>query len=163
MRPFRSARLLLIPALVLPLVLATVVGPTQAWARGGNVSVKCYTLTGTWGGSWQVACQQPLVTGTFGNVAANFPTSSSTVIWGAGNNPMIPPDHTTFSMTTRQRTGRTDKCHAGSSEYLVTGRVISNTKTPGIKGKVRGFVCVSGSGALSLLKARNGFAKPFKL
>ncbi len=164
MRPFRSARLLVIAALVFPLVLATVVLPTQAWARGlGNVKVNCYTLTGSWGGSWQLTCQQELVTGTFGNVAASFPTSPSIVIWSTGANPAIPPDRTTISMTTTQRTGRHDKCHTGFQEYVVRGAVTYNTETPGIKGKVKAFVCVSGGGALSLLKGKGGLAKPFKL
>jgi len=164
MRPFRSARLL-IPVLVIPVVLATVVLPTQAWAHGpSKVSVKCYTLTGTWGvGNWTLTCNQEQVTGSMGTVAANFPSSTATVIWGNGPNRLIPPDQTTFSMATSQRMGRFDKCPSGSSEFVVSGGVISNTQTPAVKGKVKAFVCVNGGGALSLLKAKNGFSKPFKI
>jgi hypothetical protein len=110
-----------------------------------------------------LTCNQEVVTGTFGNIAADFPSSISTVIWGVGPNPMIPPDQTTFSMTSSQKLGHFDKCPSGSSEYLVSGGVISNTETPAVKGKVKGFVCVNGSGVLSLLKAKNGFSKPFKI
>src|SRR6202158_5582946 len=87
MRSFRAARLLVLPALVVPLLLGIVVPSGTAWAKGAK-AVSCKTLHGTAGGSWSLqGCNQPGITGgdTTG-ISQPFPTApvsfgSVTITW----------------------------------------------------------------------------------
>jgi hypothetical protein len=155
MRPFRSARLLMIPALVLPIVLSTVALSGTAWAKGAK-TVACKQLTGTAGGTWALSdCTQPAITG--GNstaVSKPFPTtagfSSVVVTW----NPVGeahrggPAGTTTFSYSASQLVGHKNKCGTSSTEWSLVGSVTANTVSPKVKGKLKVFACVSRSGAL---------------
>ncbi len=159
MRPFRSARLLVIPALVFPVVLSTVALSGTAWAKGAK-TVVCRELSGTAGSTWALSdCTQPAITG--GNSTATstpFPTHSGffsvVVTW----NPVGeahrggPAGTTTFHYSATQLVGHKNKCGASSTEWSLAGTVFSNTVSPKVKGKLKVFACVSRSGALSQKK-----------
>ena len=155
MRTFRSARVLVLPALVLPLALSTVVLSGTAWAKGAK-AVSCKTLTGTAGGSWSLnGCNQPAITG--GNttgITPNFPTTAGSgtmvITWNPAGEAHRggPAGTTTFSYTAAQLTGHKDKCR-GSSEWSLLGQVTGNTVSPKVKGKLKVFACVSRTGALT--------------
>ena len=53
-----------------------------------------------------------------------------------------PAGTTTFSYSATQLTGHKDKCR-GASEWVLLGRVTSNTVSPAVKGKFKVFACVS--------------------
>ncbi len=156
MRPFRCARLLVIPALVLPVVLSSVALSGTAWAKGAK-TVVCRQLSGTAGStSWSLDdCTQPAITG--GNSTAMstpFPTAagfhSVTVTW----NPVGeahrggPAGTTTFHYSASQLMGHKNKCGTSSTEWELVGTVTANTVSPKVKGKLKVFACVSRSGAL---------------
>jgi hypothetical protein len=163
MRSFRAARLLVLPALALPLLLSAVLLPGTAWAKSATKPVKCPSVTGTYGSTWYLmGCSQPgkqggyLVIGT-GNDPFSTPFLPSagpvtaTVTWGELPNPSLPHLKSTVHITTTQLSKKKDKCGTGT-EYLVTGSVVSNSKPVGIKlGKLKMFVCNNG-GALSAHK-----------
>lgn len=159
MRTFRSARFLVLPAVVIPLVLSTVVLSGTAWAKGAK-AVACRSLNGTAGGSWSFnGCNQPAITG--GNttgMSKPFPTApvssgSLTITWNpvgeAHRGPT--PGTTTVSYSATQLTGHKDKCR-GSAEWELLGRVTSNTVSPAVRGKLKIFACVTPSGVLSQRK-----------
>ena len=157
MRSFRAARILVLPALVVPLVLGIVVPSGTAWAKGAK-AVSCQTVGGTVGpsGSWYLeGCTQPAITG--GNTTAiskPFPTAPSrgslTVTWNPSGEAHRggPAGTTTFSYSAMQLTGHKDKC-PGATEWELTGNVTGNTVSPKVKGKLKLFACVSASGVLS--------------
>jgi hypothetical protein len=165
MRPFRLVRLLVVPALALPLVLSTIVLPGTAWAKGSK-TVKCVILNGTYGGSWSLSgCSPVAIAGAAGSgngpqatVAQNFPVSPATITWGTPANRRAAPLKTTITFGVSELTGHRDKCGAGSKEFNVTGTVTGNSATPGVRigGKVKIFVCDK-AGVLSSHK------KSFKL
>lgn len=157
MRPFRLVRLLVVPALALPLVLSTVVLPGTAWAKGSK-TVKCVMLNGTYGGSWSLSgCSPVTITGSAGSggrpqatVAQNFPVSPATITWGTPANRHAAPLKTTITYAVSELTGHRDKCGAGSREFIVAGTVTGNSATPGVRigGKIKILVCDKG-GVLS--------------
>jgi hypothetical protein len=165
MRPFRLVRLLVVPALALPLVLSTIVLPGTAWAKGSK-TVKCVHLNGTYGSSWSLTgCSPVTIAGSVGSgnrpqatVAQNFPTSPATITWGTPANRRALPLQTTIQFTVAELTGHKDKCGTGSREFLVSGSVTGNSESVGVRigSKVKIFVCDK-AGVLSSHK------KSFKL
>ncbi len=157
MRSLRATRLLVLPALVVPLVLGIVVPSGTAWAKGAK-AVACKTLHGTAGGSWYLqGCNQPAITGgdttgidkPFPNAPVAF--GSLTITWDPVGEAHRggPAGTTTFSYSAMQLTGHKDKCKGIPTEWEVLGKVTSNTVSPKVKGKLKIFACVSPSGVLS--------------
>ncbi len=147
MRSFRSVRLLVIPALVLPLVLSTVVVSGSAWAKGSK-PVKCTRLSGTYGGSWTLGdCSPFTVIGSgnpAGTISTAFPRSPAVITWGTPVNRHASPLQSTISFVVSQLTGHKNKCGPGALEYELVGSIMHNSASPGVKGKVKLFVCDTG-------------------
>ncbi len=171
MRPFRSVRLLAIPALVVPLLLSAVVVSGPAFAKNPNAKqpVMCRTVTGTVS-SWQLlSCNAAPITGSQSNsITPAFPTTAqinyeATIAWnngrygGRGGNPA----GTTTIKASASATPK-NKCALGSTEWELAGTILSNTVVPAVKGKVKIFACVSTSGALTN-RFKKGNLKPAKL
>jgi hypothetical protein len=159
MRPFRSARLVMIPTLVALLALSTLVASSSASARGaGSKTAQCMTLSGTYGGSWSLYnCSPPAIVGIppssgqpNGTISSAFPTSPAVITWGVPPDPRQPPLTTKITFSVRALTAHKDKCGA-ALEYALVGSVVSNSRNPGVKGHVKMFVCDAG-GALSQKK-----------
>ena len=167
MRPFRSLRLLTIPALAVPLLLSTFVAGGSAWARGGSKAVVCKTVMGTVSDWALEGCTQPLITSTGSQephgIDMPFPTSagpySATITWNTLDNPHRggPPGTTTINVNVSAP--HKDKCAAGSSEWQLIGSISAGTTTPAVKGKVKIVACVSSSNAVTN-SLGNGRAKP---
>ena len=164
MRPFRSLRPVLAPALAVPLVLSALVLNGPAWAKATSKAVVCHSVEGTVANWGLVGCTQPLITST-GSQAIDtpFPSAvgpySATITWNTLDQPHRgdPPGTTTISV--KVTTPRKDKCAHGSSEWQLAGFVASGTTTPAIKGKVKIVACVtSGGGVTNVLN--NGRGKP---
>ncbi len=152
MRPSRSVRLIVIPALVVPLALSTVVLSGTAWAAKVKAKpVNCRTLMGTAGGSWGFeGCTQPAITG--GNttgISIPFPTSvgfyTAVITWNPAGQAHRGPHAgtTTVSFAVTQRTGHHNKCGTGKTEWKLAGTIKSNTVSPQVKGKLKIFACVT--------------------
>jgi hypothetical protein len=157
MRSFRTARLLVLPALVVPLLLGIVVPSGTAWAKGAK-AVSCVTLMGQAGGTWSLeGCNQPAITG--GNttgISQPFPTAhvgsgSLTITWNPEGEAYMggPAGTTTFSYSAMQLTGPKDKCMGIPTEWELQGWVTGNTVSPKVKGKLKLFACVGPLGVLS--------------
>jgi hypothetical protein len=169
MRSFRSARLLVLPMVVLPLVLSTVVLSGTAWAKAKASKATCGEVTGTFGGSWQMQACTPAsyVGGGTQSISINFPTvagSHNGVVFTWSPRGFADPREggsTTFGFTLKQLVGHRDKCaktSPGSSEWeLSGGRETHFTGNSNLKGRLKGFICVSKLGALSTY--RNKFVK----
>jgi hypothetical protein len=160
MRRFRSARLLVIPALVLPVVLSTVALPGTAWAKGAK-TVTCRELTGTAGTTlWYFEdCTQPAITGGDSTMMSTpFPTAAGRYSVKVTWNPVGeahrggPAGTTTFGYSASQLVGHKNKCGTSSTEWELVGTVTANTVSPKVKGKLKAFVCVSRSHALTQKK-----------
>jgi len=174
MRRFRSVRLLVISALTVPLVLSAVVVPGSAWAKpNGSRTVKCLSLSGTYGGSWSIdlcgpAAATPII-GTVGGppqgaIATPFTsTATSAVIdWKASQD--YPSGLvTTISFSVSAQLGHKNKCGSSSQEWEVSGAAQpTNSAVPGVKGKTKMYVCESAGGVLSDLQTGR-FAKKVSL
>jgi hypothetical protein len=147
MRSFRSVRLLVIPALVLPLLLSTVVVSGSAWAKGSK-PVKCTRMSGTYGGSWTLSdCSPFTVIGSgnpAGTIATAFPRSPAVITWGTPVNRHASPLQSTISFMVSQLTGHKNKCGRTALEYELVGSITHNSTSPGVKGRVKLFVCDTG-------------------
>jgi len=161
MRPFRAVRLLVIPAVVVPVVLSTVVVSGAAWAKGDK-AVICRSVSGT-ASSWQLmGCNNPAITGGSSTAVTAFsPTmTAATITWAPGAKRGGPPDTSTISMSVFATTK--NKCSVGSVEYEMLGKVAGNSFSPALKvnHKVKIFVCESISGSLTnTIKGRLRTAK----
>jgi len=168
MRPFRSVRLLAIPAVIVPLMLSAVVVSGPAFARGvsGKKTVACRTLSGTAGGSWALlGCNQTVITG-FSSLAItpSFPTAATpdfvaTITWNQGAHRGPTNGTTTITVSVFKPK---NKCASGSTEWELNGAVTSNTVSPAVKGKVKMFACVTASHVVSNT-LRKGNLKAAKL
>ena len=158
MRPIRLAR----PALVAVLAGSFVVGGvalTSGTAYAAKIRSKpitCRTLSGTYGGSWNVlGCTQPAITG--GASTSTTPVftagmTSATVTWLPGARRGGSPDTTTVSLTIV--TTKKNKCGTSAVEYEMLGKVTANSANfnPAVKvnSRVKGFLCENkNSGALN--------------
>jgi hypothetical protein len=163
MRRFRSARLLVIPGIVVPLVVSSVVLAEPAWAK--HISSKpatCAAISGTVGGTWDLnLCSPTSIVGNAqnpnpnqGTVSQDFPTSPATIQWSPTGSRHSSGVQTTISFTVTARTGHHDRCGAGNSEVELKGSIVSNSPSgvAGLKGKVKMFVCEGPLGALSAQK-----------
>ena len=159
MRPFRSARLLVIPALVLPVVLSTVALSGTAWARAPRpLSADSCQGRREVPGLSATAPSPPSPAGDSTATSTPFPTHagffSVVVTW----NPVGeahrggPAGTTTFHYSATQLVGHKNKCGTSSTEWSLAGTVLSNTVSPKVKGKLKVFACVSKSGTLSQKK-----------
>jgi hypothetical protein len=155
MRTFRSVRLAVVAALAVPLLCSAILLPGSAWAKTPRSKpATCQSISGTYGGTWYlIGCGPPEITGDSANPSgtssAVFPSSPTTITWSEGPNPHLAPLQTTIAFSV---TPKKNKCGAGSSEYALSGTIVSNSASPGVKGHVKMFVCVSAGGALSAKK-----------
>ena len=152
MPPFRSARLLLVSTVLVPLVILPLVWPNAAYARGGRKS----SCTGVFGTTttWNLeGCGPPTSTGGSQSlsITPSFPTTvgagSATITWQGLPNPRI-IGQTTFDFNA---TSPRNRCGTGSSEWVLTGKVTGNSFTPGVLvgSKVKIIVCVSSGGTVT--------------
>jgi len=140
----------LIPALVIPIVVAAVVVPGSAYARGHGakqVKVACATLGGNYltGIPTIGGCNQPAATGGLGTFPGSSlgPSGSITVTWtGTGT--------TTFLYSSTVPDSKGNKCPTGLTEVILHGSVAGNspigTGNAGVKGAVHAKICVDLSG-----------------
>ena len=123
----------------------------SAAALPGETEVYCTVVSGDMARSATVSgCDKPGVTGGAGTVTSGSLATpgSLTVTWnGTG---------TTTFVYWYQRVGAVrDKCPAGQTEFVVHGTVTANSPsgsaTHGVKGAVRGRLCVDAALGVSLL------------
>ena len=148
MRSFRSVRLLVIPALVVPLVLSTVVVSGSAWAKGSK-PVKCTRMSGTYGGSWTLSdCSPFTVIGSgnpAGTIATAFPRSPAVITWGTPVNRHASPLQSTISFVVVAADRAQEQVRGnGSGVRARRGPSRTTPSAPGVKGKVKLFVCDTG-------------------
>jgi hypothetical protein len=173
MRPFGPVRPLLVAGLTASLVLGTVAlaaGSAYA-AKIRSKPITCRTLSGTYGGSWNViGCTQPAITGSGSDSSVGITPAftsgmtTATVTWLPGARRGGPPDTTTLSLTVM--TTKKNKCSASMTEYEILGKVTGNSANfnPAVKvnSKVKAFLCVhTGSGALSNVVKNRRFPVKF--
>ena len=157
-RPFR---LMLIPTLAVPALLAATLLPGSAYAKGPGpkpVKVVCTTLSGNFITNTPPptigACTQPTATGGSGTFAGFTGQSGTlTITWnGTGTTSAA------YSATIPQSKG--NKCPAPLTEAILHGSVSGNTPigtgNAGVKGALHSKICVdlsgdAGNGDLSLL------------
>jgi hypothetical protein len=158
MRRHRATRLLLIPALAAPLMFFTLLDPTgSAWAKkNSNLTIQCVGINGNDGGTLTLqGCSHPEITGDQGTISLGssqgFPQSPTTITWSPGADRSIPPLVTTIRFRRVEWTVRKNRCGAGSDEFRMTGTVIGNSASPGVKGRVKIFECDTG-GVLTALQ-----------
>ena len=158
-RRSRRARLPFVAVSVAALVVG-VLSTGDAWARGRYAKVRAkpvtgQSFTGTDGGAWTfLGCAPAALAGT-GNplptipaMSVTSPPSQVTITWAQPPNRRGSPLTTTVSISVRKP--KRSKCTGGGAEYLVTGRVLANSATPGVKGKVRWSVCDKGGAITDL-------------
>ena len=113
--------------------------------------MKCSKLTGTVGATGSI-------TGCTGNTggSGSFPTvpaSSATVTWANG-------DTTTASFNYATVSSSTQTCPSADSEYKITGTVSADTTgSIPVGSGLKGFVCLTSSGSLSLAPTTKGGTK----
>jgi len=173
MRAFGRVRLPVVLGLALSFVAGTflLVGP--AWAKGGAKPVHCQSVAGPVpapppqiGQQWSfIGCTQPAnLTGGMGAIpvlSLTSPPSQTTITWGEPSNHAATPLQTTFTLTVKAYTGHKDACGKALSEYRVTGTIVSNSKTPGVKGRIKWYVCQTANGSVSDLGGKR-FPTPLK-
>jgi hypothetical protein len=156
----RASRALLVPALLVPLAAATLAfaGVSSAASPAkASYPVKCKTLTGTVGTTGTIS-------GCNGNTggSGSFPTvpsSSATVTWTNG-------DTTTASFNYASVSSSTQTCPSADSEYKITGTVSADTTgSIPVGSGLKGYVCLTSSGSLSLAPKAKGSTtlKKFKI
>jgi len=154
MRPCRSMRLLVFPAVAVPLLLSTLVASGPAWAKvSKGKSGFCKTL-GSTGGMWFLgSCTQPEATGN-GSVSITpqpFPTSvgrfTSVITWGHLSTRTNANAQTTVAFT--ESKAPKNRCATGSTEWQLIGTITNNTGVIGVKGRVKILACVTSSGTVS--------------
>ncbi len=155
----RTGRALLVPALLVPLAVATLAlaGVASAAKPAGSYPVKCKTLTGTVGTTGTIS-------GCNGNTggSGSFPTvpsSSATVTWSNG-------DSTTASFNYATVSSSTQTCPKSDTEYKITGTVSADTTgSIPVGSGLKGFVCLTSSGSLTLAPTAKGATtlKKFKI
>ena len=172
MRPFRTARLLMIPALAVALALSASGVSAPAWAGAQSKKpVTCNTLLGT-ATSWNLAgCTPGYITGGFSTaISRPFPhvagIYSATITWN-GADGQGPRGHsgTTNIMGTVSK-ALANKCATGSVEWELLGSLGTQTVSPKVKGRVKIYVCVTSGGVLnntSKKKMKNGYVITEKL
>ncbi len=141
MKSSRLVRLLAVPALVVPVVAGSLAFSPSAFAA----PAVCTALSGNASGSpapTLTGCNDPANTGGTGSFTGL--TSPTLVTWATGGTDTI-----TFKF--KLLTGRKNKCPAGDSEAQLTGKISGHSGLgSSVSGKVKAFVCVDGSGNLSL-------------
>lgn len=171
MRPFRSARVLVIPALVVPLVLGTlaVSGPAFAKSPTAKSVVACRTVGGTVSNWTLSSCSAPAITGDNStSITPAFPTTAqltyqATITWNNGRNGArggSTPGTTTIKVSASNPTK--NKCATGSTEWELVGTISASTGSPTAKGKVKIFACVSNAGVVTN-KLKKGNLRAAKL
>jgi len=142
----RMAKVLLVPAMMIPVSAATLAFATASSAATPAKAgvVKCTGLSGTALATGTLTgCNDPANTGGSGTFPTS-PASSATITWASGGS-------TTGTVSYTGAT--TNTCASGSSEETVTGKVTSDTgagSSVAVGGKIKGDICISGTGALSL-------------
>jgi hypothetical protein len=145
-----------VPALAAPLIFLTVLlPPGSAWAKNSNLTIQCVAINGNDGGTVTLqGCSHPEITGDQGTIdlgsSQAFPQSPTTITWAQGANRQIPPLVTTIRFRRVEWTMRKNRCGAGSDEFRMTGNIIGNSASPGVKGRVKIFECDTG-GVLTAL------------
>jgi hypothetical protein len=173
MRPFGPVRPLLVAALTASLVLGAVAltGGSAYAAKIRSKPITCKTLTGTYGGSWNVlGCTQPVITGSGSDPIVGITPAftagmtAATVTWLPGARRGGPPDTTTLSITVM--TTKKNKCTGSMTEYEIVGKVTGNSANfnPAVKvnSKVKALLCTNpGGGPLSNLVKNRRFPVKF--
>lgn len=162
----RSHRLLILSTLAVPALVAGLVIPSVAYAKGHGpktpkpVSVTCTTLGGNDSGTPPPAlglCNQPSTTGGSGMIAftGGLSTSgSATVTWASAGKTTI-----NYSASLPQSKGnKCAKVATGDIEAIIHGSV-QPPGSGGVKGAVHAKICVATDGSLSLLPGSG----PFKI
>src|SRR5579863_7793768 len=152
----RSFRLLLIPTLAVPVLVAALV-PSAAYAKGPKgpkpVKVACTSLSGSITGTPTPTisgCSMPGATGGSGTFSGFTGQSGNlTITWnGTGT--------TTAAYSSTVPASKGDKCATGSTEVILHGSITGNTPASpstdgGVKGGVHTKLCFDAAGNLSLL------------
>lgn len=131
-------------ALAVPASLVAIGSTAPA---GAASSVSCKKLTGSATGTFTISkCSPKSKTNkTASGTSANLATGGGTITWSPSNGT------TTVTVTFNQAT--TNGCKKGSTEYDVQGSVTGGNSTyTKVGDAVSGRACLSGSGALSLVK-----------
>jgi hypothetical protein len=106
--------------------------------------IKCTGLSGTILATGSLSgCNDPANTGGSGTFPTT-PTSSATITWASGGTTTGTVSYTEASKNT---------CASGDTEEAITGKVTSDTgagDSVAVGGKIKGDVCVSAGGSLSL-------------
>ena len=156
MRPFTTARLLMVPALAVALALTASVVSGPAWAgTNGKKPVTCLTLIGN-ATSWNLMnCTPGQITGGFStSISKPFPRVagiySATITWNAAATEGARGSSTkTTNISGSASEAPKNKCAPGAVEWELLGTLGTQTVTPAVKGKVKIYACVTSGGALN--------------
>ncbi len=137
-----------VAALVIPASAVTLGLSSTAWAGGGT---SCSALTGNAsGGSGSITgCTDLANTGGSGTFPISaFTSGSGTITWATGGTTSVTVVATIPKKDERDPHG---SCAAGSTEFSVKGKITGSTGSgSSVKGKIKGEVCLDGSGNLTL-------------